>query len=106
MKSGEWKERFAVAQLVRAKAGHDRGHDYLICAVSEDERWLWLVDGAGRRLSSPKRKNAAHVQPVQLCAEELAERIAAGTARDEEIKHFLSEYQRAGKKSFTKGGDK
>ena len=98
--------RFALAQLVRAKAGHDRGHYYLICAVSEDERWLMLADGAGKRLSSPKRKNAAHVQPIRLHSEALAGRIADGTARDEELKHYLSEYQRREGKSFTKGGDK
>ena len=49
-------------QLVRSKAGRDKGKHYLVLKVEGPNRVL-LVDGRRRPLNRPKGKNIGHLQP-------------------------------------------
>ena len=40
--------------LARSKAGHDKGHVYII--MKEDSAYVYLVDGSLRTLDRPKKK--------------------------------------------------
>ena len=55
-------ERYEVGMLARSKAGHDKGHVYVIFKV--DEAYVYLVDGAIRTLENPKKKKKKHVQII------------------------------------------
>ena len=55
-------ENFEIGMLARSKAGHDKGHVYVIYEV--DETYVYLVDGKIRTLSNPKKKKRKHVQII------------------------------------------
>ena len=42
---------------VRSKAGHDKGHWYLV--LSEEGTYAYLIDGQKRTAQRPKKKHAA-----------------------------------------------
>lgn len=48
--------------LAKSKAGHDKGHVYVIYEV--DETYVYLVDGKKRPLKKPKKKKRKHVQII------------------------------------------
>ena len=48
--------------LARSKAGHDKGHVYII--VETDATCVYLVDGKIRTLDKPKKKKKKHVQLI------------------------------------------
>ena len=41
-------ERYEIGMLARSKAGHDKGHVYVIFQV--DETYVYLMDGSSRKL--------------------------------------------------------
>ena len=55
-------------QLVRSRAGRDKGKHYLVLRKI-DPRHVLLVDGNSRPLDRPKRKNIAHLQHYERQAE-------------------------------------
>ena len=55
-------ERYEVGMLARSKAGHDKGHVYVIFEV--DEAYVYLIDGSIRTMSRPKKKKKKHVQII------------------------------------------
>jgi ribosomal protein L14E/L6E/L27E len=48
--------------LAKSKAGHDKGHLYVIYDV--DETYVYLVDGEIRTIDKPKKKKQKHVQII------------------------------------------
>lgn len=48
--------------LAKSKAGHDKGHLYVIYDV--DETYVYLVDGQIRTIDKPKKKKRKHIQIV------------------------------------------
>ena len=55
-------ERFEIGMLAKSKAGHDKGHVYII--VETDATCVYLVDGKIRTLDRPKKKKMKHVQLI------------------------------------------
>ena len=55
-------ERFEIGMIARSKAGHDKGHVYII--VETDATSVYLVDGKIRTLDRPKKKKKKHVQLI------------------------------------------
>lgn len=55
-------ERYEAGMLARSKAGHDKGHVYVI--FNEDEAYVYLVDGISRTIERPKKKKKKHVQVI------------------------------------------
>jgi ribosomal protein L14E/L6E/L27E len=55
-------DRFEVGMLARSKAGHDKGHVYVI--MKEENAYVYLVDGSLRTLDRPKKKKKMHVQII------------------------------------------
>ena len=55
-------ERYEVGMLARSKAGHDKGHVYVIYNI--EEAYVYLVDGIIRKIENPKRKKRKHVQVI------------------------------------------
>ena len=49
-----------AGRIVRSAAGHDKGMWF--CVVGETEGYLLLANGKQRKLATPKRKKAAHVE--------------------------------------------
>lgn len=55
-------ENFEIGMLARSKAGHDKGHIYVIYKI--DEAYVYLIDGRIRRMDNPKKKKKKHVQII------------------------------------------
>jgi hypothetical protein len=53
--------------------------------------FVQLVDGAGRRVASPKRKNLRHLSVHQAVAAGLAALQASGRLTDERVRQALKE---------------
>ena len=47
-------DRYEVGMLARSKAGHDKGHVYII--MKEEAAYVYLVDGCLRPIEKPKKK--------------------------------------------------
>ena len=55
-------DRIEKGMLAKSKAGHDKGHVYVIYEV--DETYVYLVDGELRKIENPKKKKRKHVQII------------------------------------------
>ena len=55
-------DKVEIGMLAKSKAGHDKGHIYVINRV--DETYVYLVDGGLRTLNNPKKKKRKHVQII------------------------------------------
>ena len=55
-------ERYEIGMLARSKAGHDKGHVYVIYNI--EEAYVYLVDGDIRTIEKPKKKKKKHVQII------------------------------------------
>ncbi len=51
-----------LRQVVRSKAGKDRGGFFVILAEEGD--FAYIADGKLRKVEKPKRKNARHLAPT------------------------------------------
>ncbi len=57
-----------VGQIVKSKAGHEKGKLFVIIKV-EDE-YIYMSDGKARSVLKPKKKNKKHVQGVNYITED------------------------------------
>ena len=64
------------ADMIVSLAGRDKGQLFFV--VDTDEHYVYLEDGKGRRLESPKRKKCRHVRKLPLYASRVAEKIRNG----------------------------
>ena len=55
-------DKYEVGMLARSKAGHDKGHVYVI--MKEEDAYVYLVDGSLRPIEKPKKKKKKHVQVI------------------------------------------
>jgi ribosomal protein L14E/L6E/L27E len=76
-------------QLVRSRAGRDRGNHYLVIKVL-GPREVLLSDGRRRPLGKPKKKNVTHLQPYLRCAE-IEELIDSQKLTDSQVIKILCE---------------
>lgn len=88
-----------IGFLAASKAGHDKGEIYII--IKEENEFVYLSDGIGKTVSSPKKKNKKHIQIIKngldtAHAGTLAEQLKKGvTVKDEEIKYFIKQYKKS-----------
>lgn len=50
-------------QVVRAKAGRDKGGFFVVLEV--ENGYAWICNGKSRPLERPKRKNVIHLSPTK-----------------------------------------
>ncbi len=78
---------YRIGQVVRSKAGRDNGKAFMI--VRTEDNYVYIADGAIRKLESPKRKKIKHIQGSYNISEEIAARIENGTAENYMLRRFL-----------------
>ncbi|MGE5553245.1 MAG: RNA-binding protein [Betaproteobacteria bacterium] len=83
-------EGVVVGQLVRSRAGRDRGRAYLVVEVLPGP-FVKVADGTGRRIAAAKRKNLRHLIIHRAVAAGLAEQQAAGRLTDERVRQALQQ---------------
>lgn len=72
-----------VGQLVRSRAGRDKGNYYLIYDMV-DEAFVRVIDGEKKRLTNPKKKNIKHLEFFPVIAEDLGLKILSREKISEE----------------------
>ena len=70
------KPDVTISDLVVSTAGRDQGKLY--CCLSNDGRFVMLVNGKDRTLDKPKRKSLRHVRKVLRSETRVAEKLRAG----------------------------
>ena len=79
---------YCIGQIVYSKAGRDCGKEFVVVAI-EDE-YLYLSDGATRKLESPKKKKLKHIQGSYNVSEEIANKILDKTIENYMLRQFLT----------------
>ena len=70
-------ESVQPGRLVGSVKGRDRGRFYLVIGPA-DSLFVLVVDGEGRKVDNPKRKNVRHLQFYDSLAGEVAVKVGAG----------------------------
>jgi ribosomal protein L14E/L6E/L27E len=78
--------------LVRSLAGRDKGE--IFCILREEEPYLLLCDGKGRRQAHPKRKKRKHTAPLEEFSHPTLEKLARHEpVTDNEIRRALAAFR-------------
>ena len=81
-----------IGSVVRSAAGHDRGELFLV--LREEGDFLWLVDGKGRKLETPKKKRRKHVVSAGVWTHPVTGRLReGGLVLDSEIRRALAAFR-------------
>ncbi len=83
-----------IGKFAASKAGHDKGHLYVI--VGQEGDCLYLCDGRLKLLGCPKKKKVKHIQLYNQTVEpELLRKLEnKEKVLDEEIKYAIKQYNR------------
>ena len=82
----------SAGDVVRSAAGHDRGEYFLV--LREEGDFLWLVDGKGRKLETPKKKRRKHVVSAGVWTHPVTGRLReGGPVLDSEIRRALAAFR-------------
>lgn len=81
---------YKPGNIVLSVAGRDAGHSYVILGWYKPGTLL-VVDGRGRKVSNPKRKNAKHVKMLDAIANKVTDALVGGLSiTDEDIRQDLA----------------
>jgi len=84
---------FMIGQIVFSKAGRDKGEAFIVLQIEGE--YLYLANGKSRRLESPKKKKAKHVQPSKTVDDGLKDAILAKeNMKNADFRTALKKYQR------------
>lgn len=66
-----------IGQVVKSRAGRDKGNIFLVVDVVDDE-YVLISDGDIRKLDNPKKKKIKHLIVYSTVIDELNEKISGG----------------------------
>lgn len=81
---------YVPGQIVISKAGHDRGHIYVVTRAGADG--VWLADGRIRTLERPKFKKQKHIQKTLTIVPELSGGDPASAWTDVNVSKAIKAY--------------
>jgi ribosomal protein L14E/L6E/L27E len=91
-----------LGQVVISKQGKDVGRTYVVVGVA-DSRVL-LADAQKFNVTSPKRKNPKHLQPMRLIIDEVRKKVEEGQNIDHgRFRYLLSVMKNGGKENNRNG---
>jgi len=81
----------SIGRIALSRAGRDKGRAFLVVAEDPCEPdYLFVVDGALRKLSKPKKKKRKHLHLEPAIAEDIREKLLSGKqVFDAEIRSCL-----------------
>ena len=85
---------FTLGRIVISRRGRDKGRPFVIVGV--DGTYLYLADGRLRKLGRPKKKKSMHVQITESISWETAEKLAAGSLQDADLRKVLLRFGNSG----------
>lgn len=86
-----------IGQIVKSKAGRDKGRIFLISEVIDDN-YVMVCDGDLRKLSSPKKKKVIHLNIYNTVLTEFAQKLLSNeNLNDAFIRRLLEPYNASGR---------
>lgn len=83
-----------VGQIVKSKAGRDKGRIFIVCQVL-DEQHVLVCDGDLRKLSSPKKKKMIHLAIYNTVLTEFADKLQSMENLDDAyVRKLLEPYKK------------
>lgn len=70
----ETTEDLKVGQVVKSKAGRDKGKIFIIQEITDD-KYVMICDGKLRKISKPKKKKSKHLIAYNTVFEEFSEKV-------------------------------
>lgn len=67
----------APGQIVKSKAGRDKGYVFFVLKILDDDHVL-IADGDWRKFENPKKKKLRHLQPYNIVSPVIAEKLERG----------------------------
>ena len=81
-----------IGRIVFSKSGRDAGKCFMIYDII-DEDYVYLVDGALRKLGKPKKKKVKHIELKPVRLEQIREKMLNGKkVFDSEVRSALENY--------------
>lgn len=81
-----------IGQIVKSKAGRDKGIIFLVCEVL-DEQFVLVCDGDLRKVKNPKKKKVKHLVIYNTVLTEFAEKLQCNeNLNDAYIRRLLEPY--------------
>lgn len=78
-------------EFAYAKAGRDRGKCFIVIAAQDN--YVFLCDGKGRKVSTPKKKKLKHVELTGVWDEFISNKLqSVGKLTNKEIRYSLSKF--------------
>lgn len=85
------EDRISPGRLVQSTAGRDSGKFYIILD-QVDDTIVRVVDGEGRKVALPKKKNIKHLRVRPEVSEEIREKLLTGQrASDADVRKALQD---------------
>ncbi|MBE3593220.1 MAG: KOW domain-containing RNA-binding protein [Thermoanaerobacter sp.] len=86
-------EDLQIGQVVRSKAGRDKGRIFVVVGKFDDQHVL-VADGDLRKIEKPKKKKFKHLQRYNDVIWQIKEKIQkSDKLTNEEIRKFLEPYK-------------
>ena len=84
---------FQIGDIVISTMGRDRGLYFIVVKV--EENYVYLVDGALRKVDNPKKKKTKHIELTSMHEENIANRVInRHKITNQDIKRALKEVLR------------
>lgn len=84
-----------IGQIVKSKAGRDKGKNFLVHSILDDY-YVLVCDGELRKLHSPKKKKVKHLMIYNTVFTEFAEKLQNNKNLDDAyIKRLLEPYNKS-----------
>lgn len=81
-----------IGQIVKSKAGRDKGRVFLVYRVI-DKQFVLVCDGSLRKLNTPKKKKVKHLMIYNTVLTEFAEKLQCNkNLNDAYVKKLLEPY--------------
>ena len=81
-----------IGQIVKSKAGRDKGRIFLVCRVI-DKQFVLVCDGSLRKIKNPKKKKVKHLMIYNTVLTEFAENLGNNkNLNDAYVRKLLEPY--------------
>lgn len=69
-------QELSIGQIVISTAGRDKDHKLVVLCIIDDQ-YVYICDGAIRKLENPKKKKIKHLKKLNQVAEVIKDKLEA-----------------------------
>lgn len=80
----------SMGQIVRSKAGRDKGRYFIVDSI--EEPYVYLIDGDLRKIDKPKKKKINHISKTNTIVDKFDKMKSDNEYCDSKVRKILSSY--------------